>query len=299
MKRKLIVTGAQGFVAGSVLAQAGPEWELHALSRSPITPQPSGVNWHVGDPMSRGSVSEIIRSIRPAAVIHTAAAADIDFCQANPDIARAVNIDFTRELADICAWTGARLVFCSTDTVFDGEHAPYAEEASPAPVNVYGETKAAAEKAVMALGELGAVARLSLVVGLPMVRAGNSLLVRLLAAFKAGRSVAVPDREVRTPVDVVTVGRALLELATGRQTGIFHLAGLNSMTRVELARTAAARFGFSPTLVNAQPPEAMAGRATRPRDVSMTTDRTRAQLRTPLLALDEGLALILEGRENP
>ena len=98
------------------------------------------------------------------------------FARPSRKLARAVNVDFTRTLATLCAETGAKLVFCSTDTIFDGEHAPYSEDAVPGPVNFYAETKVEAEQLVSRLGAQAVIARLSLVVGLPVLGAGNSFL---------------------------------------------------------------------------------------------------------------------------
>src|SRR3989442_10146991 len=167
-KRKLLVTGARGFVAGSVLAQAGDDWQVHALSRGQPLDPPGLAHWHNCDPLDTAQLAQLFHDIRPQVVIHTAALADIDFCQAHPELARAVNVELTRNLARLCADTGARLVFCSTDTIFDGEHAPYTEEDQPGPVNFYAETKVEAEQIVRALGTQGGIARLSLVVGLPV-----------------------------------------------------------------------------------------------------------------------------------
>jgi dTDP-4-dehydrorhamnose reductase len=298
-KRKLLVTGAHGFVAGSILVQAGNDWELHALSRGGEAKARPDWLWYPVNPLDASAVNEVFSKVRPDVVIHTAAIADIDFCQGNQELARAVNVELTRTLAGWCANGRTRLVFCSTDTVFDGEHAPYQEEDSPRPVNFYAETKAEAEQYVNRLGAQAVIARLALVVGLPLWGAGNSFLVRLLAALKAGKTVTTAEEEVRTPVDVVTVGRALLELAGGEQSGIFHLAGLTRINRLQMNRTIAARFGFPPHLLAAQPPSATSGRASRPRDVSLQTTKASAQLRTPMRTLDEGLSLILEQADTP
>jgi dTDP-4-dehydrorhamnose reductase len=290
----LVVTGAHGFVAGSVLSQAGAEWQVHAVSRGGAPAGPNHLQWHSFDPLAFGKLARLFHETRPQAVIHTAAMADIDACQAQPDAARAVNIEYTRTLATLCAEHGARLVFCSTDTVFDGEHAPYSEEAPPGPVNFYAETKVEAEKLVKGLGEQGVIARLSLVVGLPVLGAGNSFLAKTIASLEQGRAVAFPGHEIRTPVDVITAGRALLELAAGCQRGIFHLAGLSRVSRFEMAQTIARRFGFPEELIKKQGPATTPGRAPRPRDVSLDNHQTRAQLKTPMRTLDEGLSLILE-----
>jgi dTDP-4-dehydrorhamnose reductase len=294
-KRKLLVTGAQGFVAGNVLAQASDQWEVHAVSRSAEPVRQEERFWHVCDPLAPAQLTRLFLDVQPHAVIHTAALADIDFCQAHPELARTINVEFTRTLSKLCADSGARLVFCSTDTIFDGEHAPYKEDAIPGPVNLYGETKVQAEQIVTRLGAQGVIARLSLVVGLPLLGAGNSFLVRMLEAFEAGRTIGAPENEVRTPVDVITVGRAVVELAGGKHQGIFHLAGLSRVNRVELNKTIAERFGFPAHLVVAQPAAAKPGRAARPRDVSLANSRA-AELETPMRTLDEGLSLILEAK---
>src|SRR6185436_17139989 len=102
-KKKLMVTGAQGFVAGSVLAQAGEDWEVHALSRSaerfeaPGRSQRRGGRanrgWHVCDPLAAAQLAQLFREVRPDVVIHSAALADIDYCQSHPELARAVNVE--------------------------------------------------------------------------------------------------------------------------------------------------------------------------------------------------------------
>jgi dTDP-4-dehydrorhamnose reductase len=239
-------------------------------------------------------LDRLFDDFRPSVVIHTAAAADIDFCQANAKIAREVNVALTRYLTELCARVSARLILCSTDTIFDGEHPPYVENAAPGPVNVYAETKVEAEQIVRGLGSSGIIARLSLVMGLPLIGAGNSFLSRLLDSLAAGKTVGVPEHEIRTPVDVITVGRALLELAEGDHQGIFHLAGLSRVNRLELNRTIARRFRLSENLLVAQ--RATPGRAPRPRDVSLSIAKTQAELKTRMLTLDEGLSLILEKR---
>src|ERR1019366_290179 len=139
------------------------------------------LQWHTCDPRQPGQIAQLFHEVRPQAVIHTAALADIDFCQTHPEAARAANVDFTRMVADLCADTGAKLVFCSTDTIFDGEHAPYSEDAPPGPVNFYAQAKVEAEPLVSRLGSQAVIARLSLVVGLPLLGAGNSFLIRMIA----------------------------------------------------------------------------------------------------------------------
>ncbi len=289
----LLVTGANGFVAGNVLAEAGDGWEIHAVSRRQPPAAQAHWHWHSLDSLEPEAWLGLLRTIQPSAVIHTAAVADIDLCEAKPDLATAVNVGLTRTLTEYCRSTETRLVHCSTDTVFDGEHAPYREEDAPGPVNHYARTKVEAEQLALDLGPVSVVARLAVVVGLPLFGTGNSFLSRMLTAFRAGKDVTVPANEVRTPVDVITLARALLELAGDRRpSGLLHLAGNERLNRLDLARRIAVFHGFSPDRVVPIDPTTLPGRANRPRDASMINTKARSLLRTPMVDLDTALSMI-------
>jgi len=292
------MTGAGGFVGGSVLAQAGPEWEVHAVSRGPALVARANVHWHSLDPLDFASLESAVRAIGPDVILHAAAIADIDFCEAHQNEARRVNVEWTRRMAALAAERGARFVYLSTDNAFDGEHGPYSEEDTPVSANFYGRTKVAGEEIASALDTPWVVARVSIVMGLPLVGAGNSFLSRMLAKWERGEAVGVPPVEIRSPVDVVTLGRALLELAGNAFTGFIHLSGNDILNRCDLVRRIAARLGYPEELVVPNDPTDLPGRAPRPRDVSLLNSKARRVLDTPMLGVDDGLELVLATRRS-
>jgi dTDP-4-dehydrorhamnose reductase len=301
MTKRLIVTGAGGFVAGSILSQAGNDWEVHALSRKEALVRRDGLVWHLLDPLDEAALRKAFCEILPDTVIHTAAAADIDYCETHQQEARRINGGLVQQISDLSSELGAMLVFTSTDTVFDGSTGHYTETDAPSPVNFYGQTKAEAEGIVSARKGPWAIGRVSLVMGLPMIGEGNSFLSRMLADFKAGKTAGFPDDEIRSPIDVVTLGRALLELAAAGQSGYYHLSGNDTLSRLDLAKRIAGRMGYPPELVAAKNSSGIPGRAPRPRDVSLDNTKARSHLSTPFLGVDEGLELILstKGTTNP
>lgn len=293
MKRRLMVTGADGFVAGSVLGQSGDSWDISALALTEVPYQRPGITWHVFDLRDTDRLRAVFRENPPETVIHTAAMADIDFCQEHQDIADAVNVGVTREVARLCREHGAKMIFLSTDTVFDGKKGMYTEEDAPGPLNFYAETKVQAERIVAEEAGKWVITRLSLVMGLPVIGAGNSFLAKTIAALGAGKEVGFPDEEIRTPVDVITLGRAFLELAASEYTGFMHLAGCDRLNRFAMAQHIAERLGFSKDLVLVKNPSAIPGRAPRPRDASLNNAKARTTLTTPMRTLDEALDLVL------
>ena len=203
----------------------------------------------------------------------------------------------TRELAELCEDHDIRFVFLSTDTVFDGERGLYSEDNPAHPVNFYGATKVRAEDAVTSVGGNSVIARVALVMGLPVLGVGNSFVSRMIAALDSGKNATAPSNEVRSPVDVITLGRALVELAGNDVQGRIHLSGNDVLNRYDMMLRIAARMGYAPDRIVAQDPSGIPGRAPRPRDVSLSNAKARAVLQTPMVGLDEGLELILASRK--
>ncbi|MHA4809122.1 SDR family oxidoreductase [Flavitalea flava] len=291
---KILVTGYNGFVAGSIIAQAPKKRELHATGRSALSEDTGRVTYHQADIVDRSAMEILFRQVRPDSVIHTAAMANIDLCENNQALAESVNVGGTEILASLCQETGAKLVFCSTDSIFDGKEGLYTEEDLPIPINYYASTKVRAEQIVLNANDINVVARLSLVMGLPVMGKGNSFLADLVGKLQKKEPVKFPANEIRTPVDVITLGSALLELAEGGFGGIIHLAGNTRINRYEMGRKIAAFGGFPEELILSVDSNSLPGRAPRPNDASLSNERAKGILRTPMLSLEEALALIFK-----
>lgn len=291
--KRLLVTGYGGFVAGSIVHHARGNWEIHAFSLTESECAMEGFSCRRFDLRDKTRFRETFETVKPDVVIHTAALADIDYCQIHPEEAEAVNVGVVAFLARLCRDANARLIFCSTDTVFDGLKGWYTEEDAPNPINIYAETKVRAEQAVLKTLDRALVVRLSLVVGLPVMGAGNSFLAKMVASLESGEPMPFPKNEIRTPIDVITLGRAFVELAGNDLCGILHLAGNTRLNRYEMACHIAQRLGFSTDLVIPADSNAMAGRAKRPSDASLDNTKARKSLTTPMRTLHDALELIL------
>ncbi len=293
---RVLITGGNGYVAGSLLTQAPTDWDVHALStRTAPNALPASVQWHRMNPLEPEALQRTLQQITPQSIIHTAAMAGIDACEQEREQACQVNVEYTRYLASYAASARARLVYLSTDNVFNGtlrpEDPPYSENALPRPVNYYGETKRAAEEIVAALDTSWVVARVALVMGLPRLGSGNAFLSWMLPKWEQGKAVGAPSNEIRTPIDVVTLGRALLELATHDYVGYLHLAGNDRLNRFELIRRMAAVLGYPESLVYENDPTQLPNRAERPRDVSLDNTLSRSLLHTHFPDLNDAIHL--------
>lgn len=289
MIKKILVTGASGFVGGSVLNFAPAEWTIHACSRSSLPRVPANAVHHQFDLSNVAQTEEVVASVKPDAIVHIAAIANIDYSEENQQEAAAVNTETTGRLAALAADHGARFIFCSTDNVFDGTEGHYGEDALVSPVNFYGRTKVAAEVLVHDALEDAVIVRVALVIGLPILGSGNSFLIKMEESLREGKAIKIPENEVRSPVDVITLGKALLELAGSDFCGVINLAGSTSLNRFDMAKQIARKLGYSEDLVIPINSNALAGRAPRPDNVSLDNGLSREVLKTPMRTLDEAL----------
>ena len=294
MSKKILVTGASGFVGGSVLHHAPAGWAIHACSRSPLSAAPPNVMHHAFDLADAAKTADLIAALKPDTILHIAAIANIDYSEAHQAEAAAVNTETTGRLARLAADHGARFVFCSTDNVFDGVAGHYSEEALVSPVNFYGRTKVAAEVLVHEALEDHVIARVALVIGLPIMGSGNSFLIKMEENLRAGNEIQIPENEVRSPVDVTTLGKSLLELAANDFRGVLNLAGSTCLNRYDMAKQIARKLGHSEDLVVPINSNALEGRAPRPDDVSLDNTLAKEVLKTPTRDLDETLDMIFK-----
>ena len=163
---RIAITGASGLLGRELLNFClarghRPVAAVHA--RSVIAS--SAIEQIDIDLVQRESVARFVRQSQPDWVVHSAAMTDVDRCEVEPESARVANVETTRNLLDAIRGTKIRLLFVSTDYVFDGRSGPYSEGARENPINVYGRTKREAEMLVAADGPAHLIVRSASFIG--------------------------------------------------------------------------------------------------------------------------------------
>jgi dTDP-4-dehydrorhamnose reductase len=290
---KLVVTGASGFLGREVcLAALRRGHDVLALggTRAPAVP---GVRQaRAFDLCAEAALEALVLEEFPHAVVHCAALPTIETCLADPAKAKALNTEVPKKLAQLCFHLGAKLVHVSTDTVFDGVAGNYQPTDAPAPLNLYGETKAAAEVEVLRYGrEHAAVLRTSPIIG-NSPGGDRGLHERLFASWKDGRPTPLFTDEIRQPVEVSNLADVTVELCErANLSGLFHWAGTEALSRHEIGGRIARHFGLdADALVRATSRAEVPAAAARPRDLSLRLHPLAGKLRTPAQSFEEQLA---------
>lgn len=285
-----VVLGASGLVGGAFHRALGARG--CAVRGTYLSRAGAGL-----DPLDlAGDTPGYLASARPSLVVLASALTHVDYCEAHPDETQARNVD---QLRPIVAWCGEHdvpLVFFSTDYVFDGAAGPYAEDARPAPLNVYGRSKLAGERLVATLPR-HAVLRITNVFD-----AGHdekNFLHRCVEHLRDRRPLRVPSDQWATPTfapwladqALTLIERGVLCGASGPRT--LHIASDDLVSRLEFARRVAALLGADAAIIEGKSTAELGQAAPRPLRGGLRNDALKRLLGVPALALDQALREVL------
>ncbi len=287
---RILITGAGGLLGGRLCELLAPEHDVTGVIRRQGAPH--GIQSRATDLTDGAAVAELLHLDRPDAVIHAAALADAEVCEREPARARRDNVVATTRLASACGRTGVWLIVISTDLVFDGTRALSEETTTPAPRMQYGRSKLEAEASAETQCPGAVILRVGLVCGRghgPRRTASEALAFRL----RRGEPVTLYEDEWRTPLGSDSVADAVSAvLKRPDAKGIFHVAGAERLSRVQLGERVAAVLGLDASLIRRATQRSHQG-APRPADVSLDIARARSELGWRPAPLDDA---IREGR---
>ena len=276
---KLLVTGASGFVGWNVCQLAAKRgWQVFGTSLSHPIPL-AGVDMRTIDLRDFAALRALVAEIQPDAVIHTAAAKDPNFCQENPAESHGINVDTSVNLAGLCADHKIPFVFTSTDMVFDGTAAPYAESDPVSPIHVYGEQKVLAETRILARNPTATICRLPLMFG-DAGPVAQSFLQPMIKQLRSGAVVNLFTDEYRTPISGHVAAQGLL-LALEKANGILHLGGAERISRHDFGLLAVEAFKLANVSINACRQTEVKMAAPRAPDLSLDSSRANRLGFTP------------------
>ena len=220
-------------------------------------------------------------SVSPSLVLLTSALTNVDYCESHPEETRERNVRQLETIIRWCARSGVPLVFFSTDYLFDGADGPYAEEAEPHPLNVYGRSKLEGERLVAGI-PVSAVLRITNVFDIGFDR--KNFLIRCLDHLRSGTPLVVPADQLATPTyatwladqTVTLIERGLL--CTAGAPRVLHLGCDEMVSRVEFATRVAGLLGADASIVRGRPTAELNQAAPRPLRGGLRNDRLKQLL---------------------
>jgi dTDP-4-dehydrorhamnose reductase len=243
---RILITGLNGIIGWNIFTKASELFPGTLGTYREAHPRLEGLNVSRLEVDIPEALETLLGDFQPEILIHSWAMCDLDICEQFPAMAEKINIEGTRNLLAAVSRLQSlkRFVYISTDHVFDGETGNYSEEDVPRPKHVYGRTKFAAEELVRASGLPWQILRPGLVIG-------DSLQGRkgprdfLLTRIRAGKPTHYFTDEWRTPIPAPEMAARMMALACSEESGIFHVAGTEVLSRYDLAQRIARENGHT------------------------------------------------------
>jgi dTDP-4-dehydrorhamnose reductase len=268
------ITGANGLIGNYLLQTAAkfPQWRACPITRAQF------------DLLDFQAAERQFKKDRPQLIIHSAAVSTVAEAQKNPELARKVNVEATKFLAELAS--EIPFVFFSTDIVFDGRKGNYNEADATNPLHSYGETKVVAEQIILK-NPKHLVVRTSLNGGVS--RTGNrGFNEQLHHVLKSGPGMKLFTDEYRCPLFAGETARAVWELADKNCSGIYHVAGAERLSRFQIGQLLVPRWPDVKTQLKTGLTKDFPG-PPRVLDTSLDISKVQKVLSRPILGLGEWL----------
>ncbi len=290
MQTKIFAIGASGLIGSRLIELLNDKYVLENLSLE------TGVD------ITRPETLKTIREDQEHPIlIHLAAKADVDGCEADKPLrenggAYRINVIGTKNVVDVCRVSGKKIIYISTDFIFDGESPPpggYTEESLPHPINWYGETKYKGEEVVKNSSIPYLIIRLSYPFRASVFAAKKDFVQGIIDRLKENQQINAVTDHVMTPTFVDDIAACIDVLIHHNATGIYHVVGGQSLSPYEAALHIAEKFGYNTSLINKMTrAEFFKNRAPRPFDLTLNNDKIQ-KLGVTMKTFEEGLSLLL------
>jgi dTDP-4-dehydrorhamnose reductase len=241
-EKLLLVTGSSGMLGTDLCLQLSKSYKVVGFDiNEPSFKKNKNFKFLKVDLTNRGNLNKEIQNINPFLIIHAAAYTDVDGCEINPDKAYLQNSLVTKWIAQICKDTKKRMIFISTDFVFDGcKDVAYKETDKPNPLSVYGKSKLKAEKYIRDICDKFYIFRTAWLFG----KWGKNFIRTVIEKAKKGESLRIVDDQKGCPTYTKDLSFALarfIDIALkgkGCESGIFHTVNSGYCSWYEFAKVA-------------------------------------------------------------
>jgi dTDP-4-dehydrorhamnose reductase len=243
---KILVTGASGLLGLNLSLLEIGNHTVVGVDRSKLAGTPFEIL--KADLLDPEMGYHIIDMVKPDAVIHTAANADVDSCESDPEGARRLNAELPGELALSAARQGIHFIHISTDAVFDGtKNGLYSESDSPNPLGIYAQTKLDGERNVLSANPNAIVARVNFFGW--SLSGTRSLSEFFFNKLSAGKPCNGFTDVYFCPLFVGDLAETLIRMLDRDLSGLYHVVGSEALSKYDFGLRIARQFGFDPDLV--------------------------------------------------
>jgi len=294
---KILVTGISGFLGWNLVHRLKDRYRIYGTCLDNPVSIP-GVEAFTFDLSDWSKIERLCEAVNPTVIVHTAAYSNPDYCELHHKAALTLNTFATRELAKAANRLGCRLIYTSTDFVFDGKRGDYSEADDPAPINYYGKTKFLGELEITNHCSHYATLRIGTLYG-----RGNGIRPNFFETmeyqFLAGKKAPCVIDQYRTFLFVEDAVQAIGQLIAEKSLkGLFHLGGPDKASRFQFAEQLCVTLGVPASSIDKVRLADSTSGAARPPDCSLNSTKIRKALGLNPSSIPQALGRLCAGMVN-
>ncbi len=267
--KKILIIGASGFLGKKLHEKLSKKFNIYGTTHLSAK---KNQEFLYLDITNKESLYGIINKINPQIIIHTAALVNADFCEQNKEQAYDVNVKGTQNIIEVCKECGIKLIFFSTDYVYDGDNPPYAEDSIKKPVNYYGETKLECERLIKEHLKDYLILRPTILYGFNNEEDKETFVTKILSKLREQKEIFADDYLIKYPLIIDDVADVVKTFIEKDVTGDFNLGTEKAFTRYQWAIEIAEVFGLNKSLIK---PEKSENIAKKPKNVFHDTSKIK------------------------
>lgn len=287
--KKILLIGANGFLGTNIL-QIGTKYEKNFqhfkflagdIENTNITPD---VPFYYINITKKENIMNIISKISPEIVILTSAMTNVDQNEINKELSKKINTEGPKNVLKACSKINAKLVFISTDFIFDGisKNGNYNENDIPNPLNHYGKTKYEAEKTIINSEIDYLICRTAVLYGWNKYKL--DFITWILNKLHNKENISVVTSQINNATFIKNLAEILLKLIDKDARGIYHTAGDGALSRYEMAIKCAEIFNYDKNLIT--PVEYIEQKAIRPKNAGLDISKLKRLIGSELKVLN-------------
>lgn len=293
--KKILVTGSNGLLGQKLTDKLRNNTSYQLIATSKGTdryPDPQGYTYESFDISNENEWAFVLTKYKPDVVIHTAAMTNVDACEKDQENCRKLNVDAVNYLVKFAKMYGFYIIHLSTDFIFDGENGPYKEEDNANPLSYYGYSKWESENILLSSNCNYAILRTIIVYGVVANMSRSNIVLWAKSALEKGEEIQVVDDQFRMPTLAEDLAEACILAAEKQPKGVFHVAGKDYMSILEMVYRIADFFGLNKNLIKPISSTSLNQPAKRPAKTGFILKKAMDQLNYHPHAFEEGLAII-------
>ena len=289
MPQKTLIIGGSGLVGRALIEKSEDMGKVYATYYSTKISF-EGIDIFQLDVRDAKRIDQLFKEIQPDIVLDVAAKRNTRYCEKNPDEAYKVNVDGTKNIAKACKNMNAKLVFISSDQVFDGVKGKYAEQDKVNSLNTYGRQKVMAEKIIQDNLDNWLILRASHIYGWALE--GDDFVSWVVRNLKSGNEIQVSYDEFVTPIHVKNFVDILIKLLGKEEKGIYHVGEGECLSKHEFAKKIKRILQFNEAIIKPISSDALSQNVIRPKNNCMDLGKIRSELDISKYSIKNGLEIL-------